>query len=105
MAQIKVTAPFRLNLDDGTFREFAPGVHELEDEIADHWYVKANSQRLESAQPETPPPTPVTPEKQDPVTDDNEQTANETGDEQPPANEANDEQPASTGGKKSKKSK
>ncbi len=40
MKRIKVRKPFTLTLQDHTQRVFAAGEHEVEDTIADHWYVK-----------------------------------------------------------------
>jgi hypothetical protein len=47
MPTIQVDEPFVLNLDDGTQRDFRSGLFEVEQEIADHWYVKAKSKPYE----------------------------------------------------------
>jgi hypothetical protein len=43
MATVTVTKPFTLMSDDGKQRRFVVGTHEVDDAIADHWYVKAHS--------------------------------------------------------------
>jgi hypothetical protein len=40
MKKIQVEKPFLLTHGDATERRFTAGVHEVEDAIADHWYVK-----------------------------------------------------------------
>ena len=40
MKKIQVEKPFLLTHDDATQRRFTAGAHEVEDAIADHWYVK-----------------------------------------------------------------
>lgn len=42
MVSITVTKAFTLSLAAGLKRAFAIGVHEVESEIAEHWYVKAH---------------------------------------------------------------
>lgn len=44
MPKIKVHKPFTLQLPDRTQRDFRPGEHEIEEGLAAHWYVKANSE-------------------------------------------------------------
>jgi regulator of protease activity HflC (stomatin/prohibitin superfamily) len=43
MKTITVVKNFVLTLEDHTTRAFKKGVHVVEAEIADHWYVKANT--------------------------------------------------------------
>lgn len=43
MAKINVQKPFILNLPSGHV-PFVPGVVDVEDELAEHWYVKAHSE-------------------------------------------------------------
>ena len=43
MKTITVVKNFVLTLEDHTTRFFRKGVHVVEAEIADHWYVKANT--------------------------------------------------------------
>ena len=43
MAKIHVHTPFTLTKDDGDKKSFAVGNHEVDDDIADHWYVKVHS--------------------------------------------------------------
>lgn len=50
MKFLNVLKTFRLNLMEGVIREFEAGLHEVEDDIADHWYVKANSEPLTTKQ-------------------------------------------------------
>lgn len=47
MAKINVTKPFVLNMD-GLHRSFGVGLHGVEDEVAEHWYVKAHSEPVET---------------------------------------------------------
>jgi hypothetical protein len=60
MQTIQVTQDFVLSLDDGTKRPFKQGVHEVDDAIAEHWYVKAHSvpaaPPVAVSEPEPPPP-------------------------------------------------
>ena len=47
---ITVHTPFRLTLTDGTAPiPFAVGEHEVEDEIARHWYVRAHTEPIAEA--------------------------------------------------------
>lgn len=48
MSLIQVTKDFVLTLEDGTTRAFKKGEHEVEDEIAKHWYVQAHSKPVEA---------------------------------------------------------
>lgn len=41
--KIYVKAPFTLTKRDGTKQAFAVGEHEVDDDVAGHWYVKAHS--------------------------------------------------------------
>ena len=49
MKFLNVLQGFRLNLADG-IREFEAGLQEVEDDIADHWYVKANTETVTARQ-------------------------------------------------------
>lgn len=42
MAQILVAKGFTLTLDGGERHRFEPGVHEVEEAIAGHWFVRAH---------------------------------------------------------------
>jgi hypothetical protein len=57
MKSVHIVMPFTLTLNDGSQRKFTPGVVELEDDIAEHWYVRAHSQN-----PPRIPPAAGTPE-------------------------------------------
>ncbi len=61
MPVIEVLKDFVLTLDDHTRREFKKGEHEVEQAIADHWYVKAHSTPVEpaAATPISANPTPL----------------------------------------------
>ncbi len=50
MKFLNVLKSFKLNLAEGVIREFEAGLHEVEDEIAAHWYVTANSEPLTTKQ-------------------------------------------------------
>lgn len=50
MKFINVLKSFKLNLAEGVIRDFEAGLHEVEDEIAAHWYVAANSEPLTTKQ-------------------------------------------------------
>lgn len=50
MKFINVLKSFKLNLAEGVLRDFESGLHEVEDEIAAHWYVAANSEPLTAKQ-------------------------------------------------------
>lgn len=43
MTTIRVEHAFQLTHDNGTVQTFAPGDHEVSDEVADHWYAQAHS--------------------------------------------------------------
>jgi hypothetical protein len=49
MKFLNVLQSFKLNLADG-IRDFEAGLQEVEDEIAEHWYVKANTEELTAKQ-------------------------------------------------------
>ncbi len=55
MANIHVHKAFTLTHDDGTRQTFAVGSHAVPDHVAEHWYVKAHSEK----------PVPKAPPKQD----------------------------------------
>lgn len=42
MASITVVTPFLLTRDDGTQQAFGIGTVEVDDAVANHWYVKAH---------------------------------------------------------------
>jgi len=42
MPKINVAKPFRLNMPDGTTKDFDVGEQSVDKEIADHWFVKAH---------------------------------------------------------------
>lgn len=43
MKNVQIVKAFTLTHDDGSLERFNPGVYELEDNIAEHWYVVAHS--------------------------------------------------------------
>lgn len=43
MKTVTIVTQFTLTLNDATTRKFAPGVYELEDDIADHFFVRVHS--------------------------------------------------------------
>jgi cbb3-type cytochrome oxidase cytochrome c subunit len=43
MKSINIEKPFTFLHDDGKYQAFAPGMHEVADHIADHWYVQAHT--------------------------------------------------------------
>lgn len=47
MIKIEVLKSFILNVD-GVLKSFATGIHEVEDEISQHWYVQAHSQAVDA---------------------------------------------------------
>lgn len=49
MKFLNVLKGFKLNLVDGV-REFESGLQEVEDDIAEHWYVKANTETVTAKQ-------------------------------------------------------
>jgi hypothetical protein len=50
MAKINVKKPFVLNLD-GLHRSFGVGLQEVEDEVAEHWYVQSHSEPVDIGPP------------------------------------------------------
>lgn len=50
MKFLNVLKSFKLNLAEGVIRDFEAGLHEVEDEIAAHWYVAAHSEPLTTKQ-------------------------------------------------------
>ena len=50
MKFLNVLKSFKLNLAEGVIRDFEAGLHEVEDEVAAHWYVVANSEPLTTKQ-------------------------------------------------------
>lgn len=59
---INVVRPFTLHFK-GVATQFAAGIHTVEHDIADHWFVKAHSQLIESK----PEPEPEKEEETAPV--------------------------------------
>jgi hypothetical protein len=49
MKFLNVLQAFKLNLGDG-IRDFEAGLQEVEDAIAEHWYVKANTEVVTAKQ-------------------------------------------------------
>jgi len=49
MKSLNVLKSFKLNLADG-IREFEAGLQPFEDDIADHWFVKAHTEVLTAKQ-------------------------------------------------------
>ncbi len=43
MPTINIVRPFELTLANGTKRRFNPGSHDVPDDIANHWYVRAHT--------------------------------------------------------------
>lgn len=43
MKIVNIKLPFTLTLNNGTQMVFKPGEYEVEDEVADHFYLKAHS--------------------------------------------------------------
>lgn len=52
MAKITVAKPFKLTLDSGEVKEFGIGEHDVNKEVAEHWFTKAH---LEGYEPPAPP--------------------------------------------------
>ncbi|MCK1783448.1 hypothetical protein L9Z73_03445 [Pseudomonas sp. TNT11] len=50
MKFLNVLKSFKLNLAEGVILDFEAGLHEVEDEVAAHWYVVANSEPLTTKQ-------------------------------------------------------
>ncbi len=57
MKTINVFEDFVLTLDDHTKRAFKKGMHEVEDEIANHWYTQAHSKPIAAAEAAPAPPS------------------------------------------------
>ncbi len=57
MLKINVLIPFLLTMADGVQKQFAAGVHEVEQEIADHWYTQAHSEPVVEEKKAPPAPT------------------------------------------------
>ena len=49
MRKIVVKQKFTHLGNDGVEVKFAPGIHEVSDDVADHWYVKAHSEPFQSS--------------------------------------------------------
>jgi hypothetical protein len=65
MQTITVEKRFVLTLKGGQTRTFEPGQHEVEDDIASHWFVQGHSKAVAPAEPpavpavhKQPPPAP-----------------------------------------------
>lgn len=43
MPKVNIVAAFTLTRDDGSTQKFNPGVYDLDDDTADHWYVVAHT--------------------------------------------------------------
>ncbi|WCM21365.1 hypothetical protein NDK50_07930 [Paraburkholderia bryophila] len=43
MAKIHVHTAFTLMSDDATTKSFSPGLHEVADDVAEHWYVRLHT--------------------------------------------------------------
>jgi hypothetical protein len=56
MKEINVLKAFLLTLQDHTKKAFAVGVHKVEAEIAEHWFVKAHSEPVAAVDPPVDPP-------------------------------------------------
>ena len=56
MAKINVKEPFILNLGDAGHKQFVAGLHDVNDEVAAHWYVQHHAEVLNvtEEQPEQP---------------------------------------------------
>lgn len=50
--KINVISKFTLVMSDCVPHEFDVGEHEVDQDIADHWYVKANCEAAEVVEPE-----------------------------------------------------
>lgn len=48
MIKINVLIAFVLTMADGAQKKFNAGLHEVEEEIASHWYVQAHSEPVAS---------------------------------------------------------
>lgn len=49
MPKIEIAKPFRLTLDNGSYRDFPAGEYDVEDAIAQHWFVKAHTRNPDAA--------------------------------------------------------
>ena len=60
--QIHVLKSFRFTHDNGSTQDFAPGVHDVPEGVAAHWFVQAH---IKPAAPQAPvtPQEPVAPTK------------------------------------------
>ena len=46
MARIQVKNPFILNLGEAGHKQFVAGLHDVNDEVAAHWYVQHHAEVL-----------------------------------------------------------
>lgn len=53
MPKIIVATPFSLTTASGAI-DFPAGVHEVDEDVANHWYVKAHSETQEAEEPAAP---------------------------------------------------
>ncbi|MFA9439409.1 hypothetical protein ACDA63_07210 [Uliginosibacterium sp. sgz301328] len=49
--KINVTKAFSLIGKDGTKKDFEAGIHEVDKDVAAHWYVQAHSEPVEDEKP------------------------------------------------------
>lgn len=50
--KINVIEQFTLTMADGVRKTFNRGIQDVEEEIADHWFVKAHSEPVKDKEPE-----------------------------------------------------
>lgn len=51
MPKINVVKPFTLNRDNGTTSVYAVGIHDVEREDAEHWFVQAHTDKAPTSKP------------------------------------------------------
>lgn len=56
MKQVTIVKPFTFTHDSGKMQEFKIGVHELDDDVAEHFYVKAHSNTPPFVEPQVGTP-------------------------------------------------
>lgn len=54
MPKLHVHTKFTLRHDDGTTTDYAPGTHEFDEKLADHWYVKLHARDPNAVPPALP---------------------------------------------------
>lgn len=57
--RVNIAKPFTLTHQDGTPEDFVPGAYELPDELANHWYVQAHSNKEPEVRRRAVPGTPA----------------------------------------------